>query len=113
MERTPPSEYGVYLPNRGFGDRSPLYVVNLQSFVLQRLDTVVVAPIYHALGGGQAIGQLNLRVDLDCDPGANLILMISEVAGIARRDLGDRVDSLWTDSDQILRAIGLVFTGMG
>ncbi|RZU99078.1 CcdB family protein [Spiribacter vilamensis] len=113
MLRTPPSDYAVHLVNRGFEDRNAPYVVCLQSFVLQRLDTVVVAPIYHALNGGQVIGQLNLRVDLDCDPGANLVLTISEMAGIARRDLGERVDSLWGDGDRILGAIELVFTGMG
>ena len=113
MPRTPPSDYGVYLLNRGFEDRNALYVVCLQSFVLQRLETVVVAPIYHALNGGQVISRLNLGVKLDCDPGTNLVLTISEMAGIARRDLGERVDSLWGDGDRILGAIELVFTGMG
>ena len=82
------------------------YVVVLQSHHLDALDTVILAPL--VIDSKQAISSIDLPLEFRDEP---CVLVIAELAGIARRALGRPIGSVEAYEYDIRRALERVFTG--
>lgn len=82
------------------------YLTVLSSHLVLGFDDAVVAPLVsdsHA-----TVGSFEIEVDF---AGENLVLVVSELAVIARQNLKGRVGSLAAHEDEIRRALDRLFTG--
>ncbi len=82
------------------------YLVVLSSHLLLGFDDAVIAPLVN--DSQAAVGSLEIEVDFADE---NLVLVVSELAGMARRNLKRRVGSLAVHEDDIRRALDRLFTG--
>ncbi|WP_395943690.1 CcdB family protein [Brevundimonas sp.] len=82
------------------------YLVVLSSHLVLDFDDAVVAPL---VNDSQAtVGSLEIEVDFASE---NLVLVVSELAAMAGRNLKRRVGSLAAHEDDIRRALDRLFTG--
>lgn len=85
------------------------YVVVLQSNLLHDLATVVVAPLVDPGEFGPPATTLNPVFAIES---RRVVLSTAELAGVSRRELGERVASLKAERDAIVAALDLLFTGI-
>jgi toxin CcdB len=89
-------------------ERQP-YLVALQSDLLARsLDTVVVAPLEAADGGGKYADRLNPRVNVE---EKSFTLIAQEIVTVRKSVLGGSCGSLAHERDHIIAALDLLFAG--
>jgi toxin CcdB len=85
------------------------YLLDLQTDMLARLATRVVAPLAVASQAGPAARVLNPTFEIE---GTTVILSTPELAAIRRDALGEMVVSLQPHRDDIISALNLLFTGL-
>jgi len=103
------AQFDVYLnPNPDTGKTIP-YLLDVQADLLDTLVTRVVAPLVLAEEMGPAAKQLNPQFKTK---GTAVVMSTAELAGIAKRSLGDKVASLKNKRDEIIAALDLLFTGI-
>jgi toxin CcdB len=82
------------------------FLVVLSSHLVLGFDDAIVAPL---VNDSQAtVGTLEIDVDF---ADARLVLVVSELVGMAGRNLRHRVGSLASYEDDIRRALDRLFTG--
>ena len=82
------------------------FLLDLQSDLLQALETRVVAPIYEKTG--ETIRGLNPELELN---NKTYFISMMEMAAVSRSELGERVGSLASRRSEIISAVDLIFTG--
>lgn len=85
------------------------YLLDVQADLLDSLVTRVVVPLVLAAEMSAAAKVLNPQFTVN---DAVVVMSTAELAGIARRSLGDKVDSLAGQRDEIIAALDLLFTGI-
>lgn len=85
------------------------FLLDVQSELLSTLGTRVVVPLYRPVTADvQAMSRLTPVVQFQ---GQSLVVMVPELAGIARRELGPLSGELVSARADILQAIDLLLTG--
>lgn len=103
------AQFDVYLnPNTGTRDAIP-FLLDVQADLLDMLATRIVVPLVAAEEMGLAAKHLNPQFKIK---GATVVMSTAELAGISNRSLGDKVVSLKNKRDEIIAALGLLFTGI-
>ena len=103
------AQFDVYLnPNPDTRKAIP-YLLDVQTDLLDTLATRVVVPLVLAKEMGMAAKQLNPKFTIK---GAAVVMSSAELAGIAKRSLGDKVMSLKNKREEIISALDLLFTGI-
>lgn len=86
------------------------YLVDVQSDLLRDLQTRVVVPLTRASAiAKRPIRDLTPMVDVD---GQKFAMLIPQMAGIARMELGQSVGTLGGYRDEIVAAIDFLITGI-
>jgi toxin CcdB len=85
------------------------YLLDVQADLLDMLATRVVVPLVLAEEMGSAAKLLNPQFTVN---GTIVVMSTPELAGIAKRSLGDKVASLEGLRDEIIAALDLLFTGI-
>lgn len=103
------AQFDVYPnPDKRSRNRIP-YLVNLQSDLLESMDSLVVAPLRrNDEDAGIPIQRLNPLVTVE---GTACYVRVQELAALPKRSLGRPVASLVDDRDVLLAALDLLFTG--
>ncbi|MBU0480879.1 MAG: CcdB family protein [Proteobacteria bacterium] len=102
------AQFDVYEnPNPATSEIVP-YLLDLQSDLLDDLATRVVAPLVTLEGMELQARFLNPVFTIG---ERQVVMSTAELAGISRRDLGDRVTSLIEERDRIIGALDFLFTG--
>lgn len=103
-------QFDVYPnPNPDSGERLP-YLIVLQSELLERLDTVVVAPLRSQEDGKSIpIQHLNPEVEVGAE---RYFVRIQDLAAIPARSLRQPVGNLSSEREALLAALDLLFTGL-
>lgn len=95
--------------NAGAGDRTAFpYLLDIQSDFLDRLATRVVVPMMPLAMYGQPINRLNPVFRIDDD---DFVAVATELAGVSKACLGERILSLSNRRDEIVAAIDFVLQG--
>ena len=86
------------------------YLLDVQSDLLGPLTTRIVVPLGKPeLLSGKPVERLNPAFEVE---GRKLLMLTPELAGVARKALGQRVASLATERAAIVAALDLAFTGI-
>lgn len=85
------------------------YLLVLEHDLLRELATAVVAPLVREEHFGRPAAILNPVFTIG---DARVVLSTAELAGIARRDLGEGVTSLAERRSEVLAAVDLLFSGV-
>jgi len=87
---------------------APGYLLQIQSDLLDRLETRVVAPLLPPDAVPRPIRNLHPRFEIEGQP----YLMATQLLGaIPRRELGPAIGSLAAQQDDITRALDVLITG--
>lgn len=101
-------QYAVH-ENPGRSKPTVPFLLDVQAELLSELDTRMAVPLYRlAAAKPMAISKLAPIVRFK---GMNLVVMVTEMAGVPRRTLGKVVGDLAASRAEILGAIDLVLTG--
>jgi hypothetical protein len=92
-------------PNQASRHYAP-YVVVLQSHHLDLLDTVVLAPLVN--DSQRVVSSVDIPLEFD---GQRLVLVVGELAGVARRNAGRTIGSVEAHAFEIRRAFDRLLTG--
>jgi toxin CcdB len=85
------------------------YLIDVQSDLLEELDTRVVIPLTKAAGlARKPLSQLTPVVSFNGD---TYLLMTPQLAGIARSDLGPEAGSLVDQREKVIAAVDFLLTG--
>ena len=84
------------------------YLLEVQSDLLESVNTRVVVPLALLSERGQPAKYLNPRFEIE---GVQVVMVTEQIAGIPKRALGKNVLSLEVQRDQILDAIDFLFRG--
>ncbi|MBF0153245.1 MAG: CcdB family protein [Magnetococcales bacterium] len=101
------SQYDIYQYDKP-GSRVA-WLVDVQSDLLDTLQTRVVIPLYPVESGQKLIRGLNPTVEL---AGGDFFLSTAEVAAVHVRELRQPMGSLHHMRDEIIAAVDLLFTGI-
>ncbi len=86
------------------------YLLDVQSDLLDPLATRVVVPLCKPeVLSGKPAERLNPAFEIE---GRKVLMLTPELAGVARKLLGDRVAGLAHERRAIIAALDLVFTGI-
>jgi len=100
------AQFDVYRnPNRD--SRAP-YLLDLQHGMFSQLRTRIVAPLIPA-EQVKPMTRINPVFEVE---GRQLVMSTTELAGIAIKDIGAKVESLAQERDRIIAALDYVFTGV-
>ena len=103
------AQFDVYLnPNADTCATIP-YLLDVQADLLDSLATRVVVPLVLAEEMGLAARQLNPKFNVQ---GVAVVMSTAELAGVASRALGHKVESLKDMRDEIIAALDLLFSGI-
>lgn len=89
--------------------RAAPFVVNVQSDLLDDLDTRVVVPLILVKQVDKRVSRLNPAFVVET---MTVVLSASELAGVSKRSLGARVGTLARHRSEIMDALDLLFTGI-
>jgi len=96
-------------PNPATRARIP-YLLDVQADLLGLLATRVVIPLAKPdVLGGKAAERLNPIFEVE---GRKVVMLTPELASVARKILGEQVNSLASERAAIVAALDLVFTGI-
>lgn len=86
------------------------YLLNIQSELIDELDTRVVIPLYPATAlQGNPLKTLTPVFEIE---GKQYILMTPQLAGIAKKQLGAQVADLARARNEIIAALDLLISGI-
>jgi len=102
------AQFDVYLNPYPATNKAIPYYLNVQSDLLDSLNTRVIVPLVRAEEMNQSIKNLHPTFKIK---GEAVVMSTAELAGLPVRALGDRVTSLKNKRDEIIAALDLVFTG--
>ena len=103
------AQFDVYInPNPATRKLVP-YLLDIQADLLDSLATRVVVPLVLTDQLGKAAKQLNPQFKIK---GIAVTMSTPELAGVAKRSLGEKVSSLKPKRDEIIAALDLLFTGI-
>ncbi len=103
------AQFDVYLNPNPHTRKIIPYLLDVQADLLDALATRVVAPLILEKETGSVVGQLNPQFKVK---GAAVVMSTAELAGVAKRSLGDKVTSLKNRRGDIIAALDLLFTGI-
>ncbi|MHB1592058.1 MAG: CcdB family protein [Sulfuricella sp.] len=103
------AQFDVFRNANPASSRDISYLLEVQSDLLDVLATRVVAPLVLATEMGKAAQTLNPQFEIE---GVSVVMSTSEIAGVPRRVLGDKIASLQHRSEEIIAALDLLFTGI-
>ena len=84
------------------------YLLEVQSDLLESVNTRVVVPLALLSERGQPAKYLNPQFEIE---GVQVVMVTEQIAGVPKRALGKNVLSLEVQRDQILDAIDFLFRG--
>ena len=84
------------------------YLLEVQSDLLESVNTRVVVPLALLSNRGQPARYLNPRFEID---GVQVVMVTEQIAGVPKRALGKKVVSLQVRRDQIMDALDFLFSG--
>lgn len=102
------AQFDVYLNPHLSTNKTIPYFLNVQSDLLDTLNTRVIVPLVRIEEISQPIKYLHLAFKIK---GETVVMSTAELAGLPMRALGDKVASLKSKRDEIIAALDLVFTG--
>jgi toxin CcdB len=102
-------QFDVHRNTDAEGRKRAPFVLVIQSDFLADLQTRVAAPLVLAGRFGTAVKRLNPTFKV---ADRVVVLSISELAAIDRRELGEAVGSLAASRDDIMAALDFLFTGI-
>ena len=104
------AQFDVYRnPNAATRARTP-YLLDVQSGLLDTLATRIVVPLCKPeVLSGKPAERLNPAFVVE---GRKLLMLTPELAGMARKLLGERVANLATERAAIIAALDLALTGI-
>ncbi|MCK9201268.1 MAG: CcdB family protein [Gallionella sp.] len=102
------AQFDVYLNPHPSTNKTIPYFLNVQSDLLDSLNTRVIVPLVRAEEMNQSIKNLHPTFKIK---GEAVVMSTAELAGLPVRALGDKVASLKNKRDEIIAALDLVFTG--
>lgn len=103
------AQFDVYAnPNPATRKHIP-YLLDVQADILDSLATRVVVPLVLAEQFGKAAKQLNPQFKINR---IAVTMSTPELAGVAKRSLGEKVTSLKAKRDEIIAALDLMVTGI-
>lgn len=85
------------------------YLLDVQSDLLDEIDTRVVVPLTDGRNINQPISRLHPRFTVE---GIELIMLTAQIAGVPKQALGVKVESLAARRDAIIAAIDVLITGV-
>lgn len=85
------------------------YLLDVQADLLDSLATRVVVPLFTAAEMPLAAKNLNPQFTIQ---DVSVVMSTAELAGVSKRSLGEKVQSLSNNRDEIIAAIDLLFTGI-
>lgn len=86
------------------------YVLVLQSPLLDRIDTRVVAPLARvSVLNSKAVARLNPQFEIDGHP---VFMLTQQIGALPARALGRRVANLESERSAITAALDLLFSGI-
>jgi len=89
--------------------RAAPFVVDVQSDLLDDLDTRVVVPLILEKEVEKRVSRLNPAFRVE---GVPVVLSPAELAGVSKRTLGAKVTTLVRHRSEIMDALDLLFTGI-
>lgn len=84
------------------------YLLEVQSDLLESVNTRVVAPLALLSERGNPAKYLNPKFEVE---GVQVVMVTEQVSGVPKRALGKKVLSLHLQRDQIMDAIDFLFRG--
>ncbi len=103
-------QYDVYKNRNPASNQRFPFLLDVQAGLLEELDTRVVVPLAaEALFAGKTLTRLMPFVEIQ---DTQHVAVIPQLAGIARRELGDRVGNLGAAREEIIAALDLLLTGV-
>jgi len=104
------AQFDVYRnPNAATRARIP-YLLDVQSGLLDSLATRIAVPLCKpGVLSGKPAERLNPEFMVE---GRKLLMLTPELAGVARKALGERVANLATERAAVIAALDLVLTGI-
>jgi toxin CcdB len=104
------AQFWVYKnTNRATQQRIP-YLLDIQSSLLDDLQTTVVIPLHpKALIGKAAITRLCPEVEIE---GEKFVILTPQIAGVDRRVLGQKICDLSVYRSDIIAAVDFIISGI-
>jgi toxin CcdB len=110
MASAPAKQFTVYRNKNPRTRTLYPYLLDIQAPLLESLQTRTVAPMIKASAlQKKAIDQITPLVTFDSE---KYLLLIPQLAGIARSDLGTRAGDLSRYREQIIAAVDFLFLGI-
>jgi toxin CcdB len=111
MGSSPPAKQFTLYKNKNSRSRMLYpYLLDIQAPLLETLQTRVVAPLVKASAlQKKAIDRLTPTVTFE---GEKYLLLIPQLSGIAKADLGTRAGDLTRYRDEIVAALDFLFLGI-
>lgn len=86
------------------------FLLDIQSDLIQALDTRVVVPLRPALGVDEK--SIEVLTPIFEIAGRRYVMLAPQLAGIYKRELGEKVDDLVRCRNEIIAALDLLITGI-
>ena len=103
------AQFTVYQNDNEESQTSYPYLLNIQSDLLESLNTRVVIPMSAVSAlGGKPINNLTPKFDIE---GQSFILLTPQIAGIQLTELGSAVTDLSENRFEIISAIDFLISG--
>lgn len=102
------AQFDVYTNPNPETNRAIPYLLDVQADLLNNLTTRVVIPLYSAVAMSKAAKHLNPQFSIKR---TTVVMSTAEMAGVTLDRLGDKVCSLKEHRNEIIAALGFLFTG--
>jgi toxin CcdB len=103
------AQFSVYRNKAASGTQIP-YLLDVQSGLLDQLETRVVVPLYRLDAfKGKVFTKLTPVFEIE---GVRVIMMTSELAGVQKKQLGSEAHSLVRHHDEIVAALDMLIFGI-
>lgn len=102
-------QYNVYRNPSAKSAKQVPYVLNVQSDLLESMDTRVVVPLFALDAIGKIVKGLNPSFTIN---NQSVVMSTTEMATVSARKLGKPICSLAEHRSDIVGALDLLFTGI-
>lgn len=103
-------QYDVYKNRNAASKKRFPFLLDVQAGLMEELDTRVVVPLASKeLFAGKILTRLMPLLEI---VGMELVAVTPQMAGIAKRELGECVGNLGLARQEIIAALDLLFTGV-
>lgn len=103
------AQFDVHTNTNAASQREVPYLLDIQSELLDGLATRVVVPLFRKSAFGKPVQRLHPEFDI---AGVAVVMSTAELAGIPRRNLGKKVESLVEHRSVIVSAVDLLMSGV-